>query len=100
MSDYLDTLSRFVAETLYEDLSPEAVAAVRDVTLDTIGAIVAGSRQEENVAFARMTAKRSGPASATMFGHDLKADPMLATLVNATAGVALEMDEGNRFGGG
>ena len=25
---------------------------------------------------------------------------MLATLVNATAGVALEMDEGNRFGGG
>ena len=100
MGDYLDTLSRFVAETRYEELSPEAVAAVRDVTLDTIGAIVAGSRQEENVAFARMTAKRSGPASATMFGHDLKADPMLATLVNATAGVALEVDEGNRFGGG
>ncbi len=100
MGDYLDTLSKFVAETQYEDLSPEAVAAVRDVTLDTIGAIVSGSWQEENVAFARMTAERSGPTSATIIGHDLKAEPMLATLVNATAGVALEMDEGNRFGGG
>ena len=62
MGDYLDTLSRFVAETRYEDLSSEAVSAVRDVTLDTIGAIVAGSRQDENVAFARMTAQRPGPA--------------------------------------
>jgi 2-methylcitrate dehydratase PrpD len=38
--------------------------------------------------------------TATIFGHDLKAEPMMATLVNATSGVALEMDEGNRFGGG
>ena len=100
MGDYLDTLSKFVAESSYEDLSPNAVAAVRDVTLDTLGAIVAGSQLEENAAFASAMAERSGHATATMFGHSLKADPMLATLVNATAGVALEMDEGNRFGGG
>ena len=100
MSDYLDTLSEFVANTHYEDLSPEAVAAVRDVILDTLGAIVAGSRLEENAAFAQLASRRSGPATATIFGHALKAEPMLATLVNSTAGVALEMDEGNRFGGG
>ena len=100
MGDYLDKLSEFVAETRYKDLSQEAVAAVRDVMLDTVGAIVAGSRLPENTEFAKVTARRSGSATATIFGHPLKAEPMLATLVNATAGVALEMDEGNRFGGG
>ena len=100
MGDYLDTLSQFVAATRYKDLSQEAVAAVRDVTLDTLGAILAGSELSENAALAQMTAQRSGPATATIFGHPLKAEPMLATMANATAGVALEMDEGNRFGGG
>ena len=65
-----------------------------------MGAIVAGSRLEENAALARLAAEKSGPATATIFGHSAKAEPMLATLVNSTAGVALEMDEGNRFGGG
>ncbi|MBI4200654.1 MAG: MmgE/PrpD family protein, partial [Chloroflexi bacterium] len=100
MADYLDKLAAFVAETSYEDLSKDAVAAVKDVTLDTLGAIISGSRLPENASLARLMAQRSGPTTATIYGHNLKAEPMLATLVNATAGVALEMDEGNRFGGG
>ena len=100
MSDYLDTLAEFVSDTQYQDLSEDAVASVRDVVLDTIGAILAGSRLPENSKLAHQVAKRSGPATATVFGHPLKAEPMLATLVNATAGVGLEMDEGNRLGGG
>lgn len=100
MVDYLDKLSRFVADTSFDDLSDEAVRAVRDVTLDTVGAIVAGSQEPENAAFAQLVAQRSGPGTATILGHGVKAEPMLATMVNSTAGVALEMDEGNRFGGG
>jgi 2-methylcitrate dehydratase PrpD len=100
MVDYLEKLSAFVAETSFEDLSDEAVASVHDVTLDTVGAIVAGSRESENSAFAELIAKRSGPGTATILGHGLKAEPMFASLVNSSAGVALEMDEGNRFGGG
>ena len=100
MSDYLDILSAFVAETRLEDLNPEAVSATKDVTLDTLGAIVAGSREPENGSLARLVAERSGTPTAAILGHDLSVEPMLAALVNATAGVALEMDEGNRFGGG
>ena len=100
MGDYLDTLSEFVADTRYRDLSEDAVSSTRDVVLDTVGAILAGSRLSENANLARQVAERSGPATATIFGHPLKADPMLATLVNATAGVGLEMDEGTRHGGG
>ena len=100
MTDYLDTLSDFVSETGFDSLTPGALDAVRDVTLDTLGAMVVGSQQPENAAFASRMAQRSPSAAATVFGHGLKADPMTATLVNATAGVALEVDEGNRFGGG
>ncbi len=100
MTDYLDTLSEFVSETGFDSLTPGALDAVRDVTLDTLGAMVVGSQQPENAAFASRMAQRSPSAGATVFGHGLKADPMTATLVNATAGVALEVDEGNRFGGG
>ena len=100
MTDYLDTLSDFVANTRYQDLTEGALIASRDVTLDTLGAMIAGSQLSENTALAKLVSERSAPRTATLLGHALKAEPMQATLVNATAGVALEVDEGNRFGGG
>ena len=99
--DYLDTLARFVAETRLEDLAESTIAAARDVTLDTIGAILAGSRLPENSELAQLTQTLSGAGQATLFGHSLnKVQPVFAALANATAGVALELDEGSRLGGG
>ena len=98
--DYLDLLAEFVADTRFEDLSASAIAAARDVVLDTLGAITAGSRLDENANFARLAAEMSGAGKATIIGHPYRAQPVWATFVNATAGVALEMDEGNRVGGG
>ena len=100
MADYLDTLSDFVASTSYEELSEEALAATRDVVLDTVGAIVAGYQLPENAAFAKLASERSAPHTSTILGTPFRAEPMWATLVNGTAGVGLEMDEGNRYGGG
>ena len=99
-SHYLDQLAEFVATVRLEDLAGSTVAAAKDVVLDTIGAISAGSRQPENANLAQLAAKMSGPGNATILGHARKTQPVWATLVNATAGVALEMDEGNRLGGG
>lgn len=98
--DYLTRLARFVAETRLGDLPASTVKASRLVLLDTIGAIVAGSALAENTRLARMAARRAPHGGASLLGHPLKADPLLATFTNATAGVALEMDEGNRLGGG
>ncbi|MDE2940015.1 MAG: MmgE/PrpD family protein [Chloroflexota bacterium] len=99
--DYLDKLSRFVVEARLEDLSPTTVAAAQDVVLDTIGAILAGSRLEENANLARLAPTLSGAGHATIFGHQVgRVQPVFAALVNATAGVALELDEGSRLGGG
>ncbi len=98
--NYLDRLAEFVAETRFEDLPPETISAARDVVLDTLGAITAGSRLEENANFARLAADMSGPGKASIIGHAHRVQPVWATFVNGTAGVSLEMDEGNRVGGG
>ena len=100
MPAYLDRLSRFVCETRLEDLDPSTVTAAKTVVLDTLGAILAGSRLPENEKLAQLAAKTSGPGSATLLGHQDSATAVFAALSNATAGVALEMDEGNRLGGG
>ena len=100
MAHYLDALAEFVAGTDSAQLPPSAVRAAKDVFLDTIGAMAAGSALPENASLARQVAHGPGSPGATLIGHGLTADPLLAALVNATAGVALEVDEGNRYGGG
>jgi 2-methylcitrate dehydratase PrpD len=99
-ADYLTRLATLAAGTRFETLSAATVDAARAVTLDTLGAIVAGSRLPENARLADLAGDRSGSRTATLVGHTRKAEPMLAALANGTAGVSLEMDEGNRWGGG
>ena len=104
-TDYLDELASFVTSTRLEDLDESTVAAAKNVVLDTIGAMLAGSRLPENTNFAWLacTLDRGSEGSdggATLIGHGRKVQPLFAAMVNATAGVALEMDEGSRLGGG
>ena len=100
MPHYLDTLSRFSADATFDSLPPSAIAAALDVALDTLGAIAAGMQEPENLRLASWAAQNMAPAGSTIIATPHRANAMGAALVNATAGVALEMDEGNRFGGG
>ena len=100
MPAYLDRLARFVSDIRLEHLESSTVDAAKLVVLDTIGAMLAGSRLPENKKLARLVVKIGGQGSATLLGHTDLATAVFATLSNATAGVALEMDEGNRLGGG
>src|SRR5512145_2599888 len=84
----------------FDALPASTVAAAKLVLLDTLGAVVAGSALPENGALARLAAARGPHGTATLVGHRLKADPFWAALTNAAAGVALEVDEGSRLGGG
>ncbi len=99
-AEYLDKLAGFVTETRLEDLEESTVTAAKNVVLDTIGAILAGSRLSENAGFANMVLGMGNGGNATLLGHAGATQPMMAALVNATAGVSLEMDEGSRLGGG
>ena len=98
--DYLDRLAAVVAATRFDALPRSTVAAAKLVLLDTLGAIVAGSAMPENGALARFATGRAPSGAATVLGHRGKSDAFWAALTNATAGVALEVDEGSRLGGG
>jgi 2-methylcitrate dehydratase PrpD len=100
MPDYLDRLSKFACDTRLGDLEPSTVTAAKAVVLDTIGAMLAGSRLPENAKLAQLAARTGGQGPATLLGQPGSASAVFAALSNATAGVALEMDEGNRLGGG
>jgi len=100
MPAYLDRLARFVCDTRLEQLEPSTVNAAKSVVLDTIGAMLAGSQLPENTKLAQLAAKTGGQGPATLLGQNGSAPAVFAALSNATAGVALEMDEGNRHGGG
>ena len=99
MNDYLTQLSEFACQVSYTRLTESARTAAAAVLMDTIGAIIGGSRLPENANLARFSAGNDS-GTATLLGHNLKAQPSMAALANATAGVALEMDEGSRLGGG
>lgn len=100
MPHYLDSLSQFAAAATFDSLPTGAIAAARDVALDTLGAIAAGMLEPENLRLAAWTAQNMASAESTIIATPHRANATGAALVNATAGVALEMDEGNRFGGG
>ena len=100
MAEYMERLSRFVSDTRLQDLDTADIAAAKAVVLDTIGAILAGSLLPENRNLAQMASKTGGSGPSTILGRQAEVQAVFATLVNATAGVALEMDEGNRMGGG
>ena len=100
MTDYLDRLARFTAGIRLAALPAATVAAAKLVLLDTLGAVVAGSALSEKGRLADLAAARAPEGRATLLGHGARADAFWAALANATAGVALEVDEGNRHGGG
>lgn len=95
---YLQRLARSAAAVRLDTLPASTVAAARLVLLDTLGAIAAGSAEPENAALAKLAGRR--PGGATLVGHGARCEASWAALANATAGVALEVDEGSRLGGG
>ena len=67
--DYLDQLAEFVTSVKVEQLPASTVAAARDVALDTIGAVAAGSRLPENVNLAALARSMGGRGNSTLLGH-------------------------------
>ncbi len=100
MTDYLDDIARFAAETRLDDIPPEAVEAGKWIVLDTIGGMLAGSTLPEVREFAKLAAQRSRGGDCTLVGFGQRANPLFAAMLNATSACSYETDEGNRLGGG
>lgn len=91
--NHLTELAAFVASA---DPPAEVIAKTALVLADSVGAIVGGAAEAEVRALTERLAPQS-TGSAPIIGRDLTAAPLVAALLNGTAGTTLEMDEGNQF---
>lgn len=93
MDEISAKLARYISSSRYEDLSPAAIASAKRSTLDTIGAMVAGSKAAgigTLVSFARSWGG-SGEAHLVGFGDRLPGP--LAAWCNGSMARALEIDD-------
>ena len=99
MTDKLTELAEFIVGARLSDVPEAAIHRARQVTADTVAAIVGGSAEPEIRALtARLAPTSNGTASVLGTAHC--AAPQLAGMLNGTAGTFLEMDEGNQYSRG
>ncbi len=97
MSEQIETLARFVAETAWQEIPASVRDHARLVLLDTLGVIFAGSLQPEVAGLRERLLDPAGGA-ATVYGPGFPAsDPRTAALLNGIAGRSIELCEGHRY---
>jgi 2-methylcitrate dehydratase PrpD len=95
MQDYLDTLSDFVCRTRVQDLDDALRRHGRWIIADSIPVIAAGMQGAEMRALVAAQLESAAPGKAWVIGTGRRTNPVDAALLNGTAGVWLELDEGN-----
>jgi 2-methylcitrate dehydratase PrpD len=93
----VDRLATSIADLRLHDVRTEAIDHAKVVVRDTLGTMLAGIAQPEIAAAATAAGGIGGPGAATVAGSGVRTTPHVAALVNATAAVTLELDEGNQF---
>jgi 2-methylcitrate dehydratase PrpD len=89
-------LCRFLSETDLPDLPQSVLDHARQVLLDTLGVIVAGSTVPEvNQLASRLPVSSYREEGVTCPGRSGSFDPLVAVLLNGVGGSSLEFEEGN-----
>ena len=86
-------LARFIADVEFEDLPEKAVECAKLCVLDTVAAMVAGSRAEPVDMMFDVVASSGGAPEATVVARGAKLPCLSAALVNGTMAHAVEMDD-------
>jgi len=92
--NYIRDLGTYAANLILDEkLTRQAIKIVRD----TIACIIAGSGLPEIAGLRAAAPHMGGGGPSSAVGVDSGVPPQVAALVNATAGVSQELDEGNQF---
>jgi 2-methylcitrate dehydratase PrpD len=86
-------LAEFVATTPSSRITAEAREQARRAFLDTLGVMLAGSREQASIIVAEMVREQGGSTEASLFGHRFRAPAGDAALVNGTSAHALDFDD-------
>ena len=94
-TDYLDTLSAFACETRLADIPAAVRARCRVIIADMLAVRAAGMQEPEMQALLKNHLPRVATGHAAVIGTAHGCNSLDAALLNATAGVWQDFDEGN-----
>jgi 2-methylcitrate dehydratase PrpD len=89
----MDALSRYMAAARERPLPPEVMEHTKQHVLDTVAAMVSGTKLRPGQAALRFAATQTRGGAATVVGADFTLDPGAAALVNGTFAHADETDD-------
>ena len=98
ISPITTVLCEYVAKTLDRDMPPEVVAKTKLHTLDTIAAMVSGSRLKAGEMAARYVDSLGGKPQATVIGTGILTSSVNAALANGMAAHGDETDDSHLRG--
>jgi 2-methylcitrate dehydratase PrpD len=85
-------IAEYVVGFELRDAPPEAINRARVAFTDTVGVMLAGSRQEVSHILCDMVRLEGSAPSASIVGQSLRASPQLAALANGVAAHAMDYD--------
>lgn len=92
-TDITGQLARYMAEARSRSLPPDVMQAAKHRILDTLGAVVSGSRLKPGEMAIRYTRLQGGTPEASVLATDLKTSAVNAALANGMFGHADETDD-------
>jgi len=93
MTHVTDRVAEYASTLRYEDLPAAVVARVKDVTLDCLGTLLAGSRYPAGKIMTRFVDGLAESGPCTVAGTRLRVSPTAAAFANATMSHCLELDD-------
>ena len=93
-----DTIAKWIVNTTYEDIPPDALRVANESCFDVIGVILAGSAQPVGEIIKKYVAEQGAAPQATVLSSGSQSSVANAALANGTMGHALDYDDFGGFG--
>ena len=93
-----ETIARWIVNTTYEDIPPDAIRVANESCFDLLGVILAGSVEPVGRIVQQYVADQGGVPEATVLASGLRSTQANAALANGAMGHALDYDDFGGFG--
>ena len=93
-----ETVARWIVETGYEDIPPDALRVAQESCFDCLGVMLAGAAQPVGRIIQKYVEEQGGRPEGTIIGSGIKTSLPNAALANGTMGHALDYDDFGGFG--
>ncbi|MCH8280689.1 MAG: MmgE/PrpD family protein [Chloroflexi bacterium] len=93
-----ETIAKWIVNTTYEDIPPDAIRVASESCFDLLGVILAGSTQPVSEIIQQYVADQGGSPQATVLSSGVQSTMPNVALANGTMGHALDYDDFGGFG--